>query len=662
MFAKMGPQFALLMGTLLGFLDTNLTYSSEHPPRIVQRWPQAIGYWAWLLMLVLVAVATVIRALLIPYQMGGEFLTYFLTVIICTYMGGLRLGLTSLLLCLLSVWYFIIPPTYSFSVAHPVDLYPLGMFILVAAVMALSIAALQSTTAAYEQSRVRAIRAEEHARVSDELRRWQDVMDNAAFGLSLIDPRTDTITLANQAFCEIRAASADWVQGRSLYEFYTPQELDRVRHMCDTADSTGSVDFECYRRRADGSLFPAKIHASAVRGSDNTIRYRIVTVCDITAQHASEALSASELHRWMDVVQNIAIGIGVVDPATDKLSFANEVFAQLHGISRTALSDLSVFDLYAPEALERARNMQQISDRDGADMIEADRRRADGSTFPARIHLTSVRNDDVVLYRILSVRDISVERRLEAEVRHAQQLEAIGQLTAGVAHDFNNLLQGIIGNVELLQDECRDAAAQELVESVLRIADHGAVLTRHLLSYSRQQVLQTRLIDLHKFFSEFRTAVSRILDPRIALSIAVAPDTLSVFADPTYLHTALLNLAINARDAMPLGGTLRIEAANSSGPLAGSEDGAYADKMVRIGVSDTGIGMCSDVLAKACKPFFSTKGLNGTGLGLPMVYGFAKQSGGDLAIESEPGQGTRVKLWLPVASKADVQTVSNNGR
>ena len=183
---------------------------------------------------------------------------------------------------------------------------------------------------------------------------------------------------------------------------------------------------------------------------------------------------------------------------------------------------------------------------------------------------------------------------------------------------------------------------------MLRIADHGAVLTRHLLSYSRQQVLQTRQLDLQKFFSEFRTAVSRILDPRIALSITVAPDTSSVFADPTYLHTALLNLAINARDAMPLGGMLRIEAANSSEPLAGSEDGAYADKMVCIGVSDTGIGMCSDVLAKACEPFFSTKGLNGTGLGLPMVYGFAKQSGGDLAIESEPGQGTRIQLWLPV--------------
>jgi len=255
-----------------------------------------------------------------------------------------------------------------------------------------------------------------------------------------------------------------------------------------------------------------------------------------------------------------------------------------------------------------------------------------------------------VLYRILSVRDITNERRLEGEVRHAQRLEAIGQLTAGVAHDFNNLLQGVIGNLELLQDECRDAAAQELIESVLRIADHGAVLTRHLLSYSGQQVMQPRSLDLQKFFSEFRSAVSRTLDPRIALSIAVAPDTLPVFADPTYLHTALLNLAINARDAMPMGGTLCIEAANASSSSTPWDGDACADDLVDIRVSDTGTGMCSDVLAKACEPFFSTKGLNGTGLGLPMVYGFAKQSGGDMAIESEPGQGTRVKLWLPVSS------------
>jgi signal transduction histidine kinase len=182
----------------------------------------------------------------------------------------------------------------------------------------------------------------------------------------------------------------------------------------------------------------------------------------------------------------------------------------------------------------------------------------------------------------------------------------------------------------------------------VRIAEHGAVLTRHLLSYSRQQVLQPRSLDLHKFFSEFRSAVSRTLDPRIALTITVAPDTLPVFADPTYLHTALLNLAINARDAMSIGGTLRIEAANR--PPVGWGDDACADGLVGIRVSDTGTGMCPDVLAKACEPFFSTKGLNGTGLGLPMVYGFAKQSGGDLAIESEPGRGTRVRLWLPVSS------------
>jgi PAS domain S-box-containing protein len=601
-------------------------------------------------MVILVAVATVVRVMLTPYMSGAQFPTFFLTVIICSYLGGLRLGLASLVLSLLSVWYFIIPPVHSFAIAQPGDIYSLGMFTVVSAVMAFSIAAQQAKSTAYNYARERVIRLEERARASDELRRWQDVINNAAFGLSLNDPRTDTIALANQTFCDMHAISTGSVQDRSLFEFYAPQELDRIRQMRDFADSTGTADFECYRRRADGSLFPAKVHASAVRGPDNSILYRIVTVFDMSEQRASEELSARELHRWMDVVKNIAFGIGVVDPTTHRLSFNNEVFAQLHGMSSAALSQLSVFDLYAPAALDRARRMQQIADRDGATMFDAERRRADGSTFPARIHLTSVRDGDNILYRILSVRDISAERQLEGEVRHAQQLEAIGQLTAGVAHDFNNLLQGIIGNLELLQDECCDAAAYELVESVLRIAEHGAVLTRHLLSYSRQQVLQPRPVDLHKFFSEFRSAVSRTLDPRIALSISVAPSTPPVFADPTYLHTALLNLAINARDAMPLGGTLRIEAANSDGPPAGLEDSVFSNDMVGIWISDTGTGMSPDVLAKACEPFFSTKGLNGTGLGLPMVYGFAKQSGGDLAIESEPGRGTRVQLWLPVSS------------
>ncbi len=639
MFANLRPQVVLLMGTLVGFLNSNVTTTGERSA------PAATGrdrlkvhrLSCWLSMVILVAVATAIRLMLGSYVSGVQFPTFFLTVIMCAYIGGLRLGLASLVLSLLSVWYFIIPPVCSFSIVNPADFYALGMFTVVATVMAFSIAAQPSASATYDRTRERIVRLEERARASDELRRWQDAIDNAAFGLCLHDSRTDKIILANQTFCEMHAVLSDCVRDRSLFDFYAPQEVERVREMRDTADSTGSVDFECYRRRTDGALFPAKVHASAVRGADNAILYRIVTVFDMSEQRASEALSASELHRWMEVLQNIPFGIGVVDPATNTLSFANEVFAELHGMSEIALSELSVFHLYAPEAIEHARKMQEISDRDGTVTFEADRRRADGSTFPARIHVTSVQDDGGVLYRILSVADISTERRLEGEVRHAQRLEAIGQLTAGVAHDFNNLLQGIIGNLELLQDECPETVTHELVESVLRIAEHGAVLTRHLLSYSGQQALQPRLVDLHRFFSEFRSAVSRTLDPRIALSMTVAPGTRPVFADPTYLHTALLNLAINARDAMAGGGTLHIDAANN-GDLVG------------IQVSDTGTGMGPDVLAKACEPFFSTKGLNGTGLGLPMVYGFAKQSGGDLAIESEPSRGTRVRLWLPVPS------------
>ncbi len=132
------------------------------------------------------------------------------------------------------------------------------MFTVVGAVMALSIAAQRSTLAAYDRAREQVIRLEERARASDERQRWQDVIDNAAFGLSLNDPRTDKIILTNRTFCDMHAVSADLAQDRSLFEFYAPEEVDRVRRMRDTADSTGAVDFECYRRRADGSLFPAK--------------------------------------------------------------------------------------------------------------------------------------------------------------------------------------------------------------------------------------------------------------------------------------------------------------------------------------------------------------------------------------------------------------------
>jgi signal transduction histidine kinase len=241
---------------------------------------------------------------------------------------------------------------------------------------------------------------------------------------------------------------------------------------------------------------------------------------------------------------------------------------------------------------------------------------------------------------------LAVEHALAvAETTKARQaaarMEAIGELTAGVAHDFNNLLQAIISHLELVDDvPAVPVAAREYIGNAIEIAEHGAELIHKLLSFARKHVMRPSEIQPAEFLAGFRDMLSHTLDPRIRLETSAGKDLPPILADATHLHTALLNLAINARDAMPSGGDLRIEAV---GP-----EGADSNLAV-IRVTDTGNGMAPDVLARACEPFFSTKGLNGTGLGLSMVHGFAKQSGGDLRIFSEPARGTCVELWLPLA-------------
>jgi signal transduction histidine kinase len=236
----------------------------------------------------------------------------------------------------------------------------------------------------------------------------------------------------------------------------------------------------------------------------------------------------------------------------------------------------------------------------------------------------------------------------------AARMEAIGELTAGVAHDFNNLLQAIISHLELVDDVPEvPLAAREYVGNAIQIAEHGAELIHKLLSFARKHVMRPSEIPPGEFLTGFRNMLSHTLDPRIRLETSAGKDLPPILADATHLHTALLNLAINARDAMPSGGDLRIEAMSGSAVGAGAPEGADS-KLAVIRVTDTGNGMPPDVLARACEPFFSTKGLNGTGLGLSMVHGFAKQSGGDLRIFSEPDRGTCVELWLPLApSRSD---------
>jgi signal transduction histidine kinase/ActR/RegA family two-component response regulator len=250
-----------------------------------------------------------------------------------------------------------------------------------------------------------------------------------------------------------------------------------------------------------------------------------------------------------------------------------------------------------------------------------------------------------------------IEQREKAEeaLRQAQKMEAIGQLTGGIAHDFNNLLQVILGSLERLDrrmtdpTHAADATDRRLIDAATRGADRAAVLTKRLLAFSRRQTLEPTTIDVNKLVNGMTDMLTRTLGPAVRISAVLEGGVWQVFADENQLENALLNLAVNARDAMPEGGRLTIATSNAVLPdsEAPMPQEIVPGDYTMITITDTGSGMGKDVVAKAFDPFFTTKDIgHGTGLGLSQVYGFVKQSGGHVWIISEPGKGTSVRLYL----------------
>lgn len=263
-------------------------------------------------------------------------------------------------------------------------------------------------------------------------------------------------------------------------------------------------------------------------------------------------------------------------------------------------------------------------------------------------------------FAVIHARDITDRRRLEkeqerlgAQLQQAQKMEAVGQLTGGIAHDFNNLLTVIMGNLELMTLEADNPEElHSLIDEAIRAAHRAAALTHRLLAFSRKQPLNPRVVDLKKLIAGTTDLLSRTLGETIEVETLIGDDLWKCRADPAQLENVLLNLAINARDAMPGGGKLEIEVSNAylDDHYAFRNPDVTAGACVMLAVTDTGIGMDPDVLSQVFDPFFTTKGVGeGSGLGLSMVYGFAKQSGGHVSIQSEEGVGTVVTVYLPSA-------------
>jgi len=266
---------------------------------------------------------------------------------------------------------------------------------------------------------------------------------------------------------------------------------------------------------------------------------------------------------------------------------------------------------------------------------------------------------------LLTGRDVTERRRMEHALRQVQRMDSIGQLAGGVAHDFNNILTAILGFSEILLDDAPAGSDSRLdLEAIQKAAQHGASLSRQLLAFSRRQMLDSKVLDLGEVVHDFERMIGRVLGEHIRWSAHTDADLWHVKADRGQLEQVLMNLAVNARDAMPEGGTLTIETRNAT-IARGTPDRSQAvpGAYVRFSVRDTGAGMDADTQARIFEPFFTTKAPGrGTGLGLATVYGIVKQSGGVIDVESEPGQGSTFHVFLPAVAETAVDAVQGAPR
>ena len=380
----------------------------------------------------------------------------------------------------------------------------------------------------------------------------------------------------------------------------------------------------------------------------------VVTILRLFGAGAADSIVRERSRRqYQDLWEFSPEGLLIVD--TDgRIAMANQRIAQIFGWTSEELIGQPVGLLVPPDLRAKHEGFQQAFARNpargqmGAGRTGLQGLRKDGTRFPAEIELAPIRFEDRPVIAA-AVRDVTARKEMEGQLAQATKMEAIGRLTGGMAHDFNNYLGVIIGNIELLKDRrSLTPDAVELAEDALRGATRAAELTHGLLAFSRRQPIEAQVVNVNERVADMGKLMSRLLGERIKVVVRTAEDTWPIRIDPSQLDTSLINLATNARDAMPEGGTVTLATRNliveKHEPGGEIPPGMY----VVVEVSDTGVGMTPEQMAHAFEPFFTTKAPgHGTGLGLSTVYGFVMQSGGQVTLTSELGRGTTVQLHLP---------------
>jgi PAS domain S-box-containing protein len=485
-------------------------------------------------------------------------------------------------------------------------------------------------------------------------------LNNMPQGLLMCDSH-NRVVLCNRRYMEIYGVPADMVARGCT-------RLELVAHHFATGLLAGDAEQQmaAFSQRAalkapytrtvettDGRTISIINHS--IEGG-----FRVSTHEDITARRRVEQ-ERDRSRDFLDrIIESIPVTVFVKDARSLRYILINRAGEKLWGLPREQLVGRTPHEIFDKETADTIVEHDRDMLRSHPDLYVPEHsiktpRNGVRVVTSNRICVRDQNGD--VQYLLGVIEDMTERKGVEDQLRQAQKMEAVGNLTGGVAHDFNNLLTVIIGNLDLLREDIAgDPAAEQKIEAILQASERGADLTRLMLAFSRRQPLQSKPVDVNRLIRNTARLLSRTLGEAISIELQPGTEVAHALVDESQLETALLNISINARDAMPEGGMLTIATRNTEldADYAALHPGVAAGAYVQIEIADTGVGMSPEVVQRVFEPFFTTKAVGkGTGLGLSMVYGFMKQSNGHVSVYSEVGQGTVFKLFLPVAQRPE---------
>jgi PAS domain S-box-containing protein len=483
------------------------------------------------------------------------------------------------------------------------------------------------------------------------------------YAIYMLDP-DGRIASWNPGAQRFKGYEAAEVLGDHFSRFYTEEDkaIRLPEHALRTAATEGRFENEGWRVRKDGTRFWAHVIIDPIWDSAGRILGYAKVTRDLTERRNAEAEIKRNRDQFEILVQGVSdYALYMLDPDGHITSW-NVGAQRIKGYQADEIIGRHFSQFYTEEDRSRGEPAKSLeaARREGRIEKEGWRQRKDGTRFFAHVVLEAIRNEQGEIIGFAKItRDIT--EKVEAqkalaqareELFQSQKLEAIGQLTGGIAHDFNNLLMAILGSLEMLRKRMpHDPALTPLLDNAIQGGERGAALTQRMLAFSRRQELNIKAVDLGELVLGMMDFLQRPLGSSIRIDTRLPDRPALVVTDPVQIETALLNLVVNARDAIAGGGLITISV-DDDVAYPGDAPGSY----IRLAVTDTGEGMDSETLKKATTPFFTTKGVGkGTGLGLPMVQGLTEQSGGKLTIESKKGCGTTVSLFLPRAQEGQTQ-------